>query len=122
MKFEIILKEVNNFLGIDIRNKTRKRHYVFGRFLFYKLASEMNPFATLTEIGYFLKKNHATVLYGKKEINNIIQYKQDKKLIQAYNTLIVKLKNMKYIATDIGSIRTKMFVDNQKNMREYYAK
>lgn len=121
MKLQIILNEVNEFLNIDIKKKTRKREYVYGRFIFYKLAKEFNASCSFTQIGKFLGKNHATVLHGTKELNNIIKYKQDPKLIECYNTLLIRLKSLKFVSIDASTIRTQMIVNNQKNMRKYYA-
>tara|TARA_R100001198_G_C5118019_1_gene142159 strand:+ start:150 stop:518 length:369 start_codon:yes stop_codon:yes gene_type:complete len=121
MKLQIILNEVNEFLNIDIKKKTRKREYVYGRFLFYKLVKELNPFCSTIQIGRFLDKNHATVLYGNRELNNIIKYKQDPKLIATYKTLLFRLKSLKFVSADTSSIRTQMIINNQKNMRKYYA-
>lgn len=121
MKLEIILNEVNEFLNIDIRKQTRKREYVYGRFLFYKLAKELNPFCSSVVIGRFLGKDHATVLYGNNQLKNIIKFKQDSELINSYYTLLSKLKSIKYVSTDASSIRTHMIIENQKNIRKYYA-
>lgn len=121
MKLEIILNEVNEFLNIDIRKQTRKREYVYGRFLFYKLAKELNPFCSSVVIGRFLGKDHATVLYGNNQLKNIIKFKQDYELINSYYTLLSKLKSIKYVSTDASSIRTHMIIENQKNIRKYYA-
>ena len=121
MKLQIILNEVNEFLNIDIKKKTRKREFVYGRFLFYKLVKELNPFCSSVVIGRFLGKDHATVLHGNKQLNNIIKYKQDPKLIASYDTLLFRLKSMKFVSTDASTIRTQMIVNNQKNMRKYYA-
>lgn len=121
MKLKIILNEVNEFLNIDIQKNTRKRQYVYGRFLFYKLAKELSPFCSSVVIGRFLGKNHATVLHGNKQFQNIIKYNQDPELIDYYNTLLLRLKSIKYLSTDASAIRTQMIVCNQKNMRKYYA-
>lgn len=121
MKLEIILNEVNEFFNIDIRKQTRKREYVYARFVFYKLAKELNPFCSSVMIGRFLGKDHATVLYGNKQLENIIEYNQDLKLINSYYTLLSRLKSIKYVPTDASSIRTYMIVNNLKNIRKYYA-
>jgi len=121
MKLEIILNEVNEFLNIDIQKETRKREYVYGRFLFYKLAKELNPFCSSVVIGKFLGKNHATVLHGHKQFKNIIIYNQDPELINSYKTLLSRLKSIKYVSTDTSTIRTQMIIYNQKNIRKYYA-
>lgn len=121
MKLEIILNEVNEFFNIDIRKQTRKREYVYARFVFYKLAKELNPFCSSVMIGRFLGKNHATVLYGNKQLENIIEYNQDLKLINSYYTLLSRLKTIKYVPTEASNIRTQMIVYNQKNIRKYYA-
>jgi len=121
MKLEIILNEVNEFYNIDIRKQTRKREYVYARFVFYKLAKELNPFCSSVMIGRFLGKDHATVLYGNKQLENIIEYNQDFKLINSYYTLLSRLKSIKYVPTDTSTIRTQMIIYNQKNIRKYYA-
>ena len=68
MKLDIILKEVNDRLNIDIKTKTRKRKFVYGRMLFIKLAKEFNPYMSTTQIGNFINKDHATVIYSFNSI------------------------------------------------------
>lgn len=122
MKLDIILKEVNDRLNIDIKTKTRKRKFVYGRMLFIKLAKEFNPYMSTTEIGNFINKDHATIIYCLNQFDNIKEYEQDQHFLDNYNSLYHSLRQSNYIFFDNDNKRTKMIVDNQKTLREYYEK
>ena len=122
MKLDIILKEVNDRLNIDIKTKTRKRKFVYGRMLFIKLAKEFNPYMSTTQIGNFINKDHATVIYSLTQFNNIKEYEQDQHFLDNYNSLYHSLRQSNYIFFDNDNKRTKIIVDNQKTLREYYEK
>lgn len=120
MELEYILKQVNDSLEIDINTSTRKRDFVQGRFLFMKLAKELNPRVSYSKIGQVLKKNHATVMHGIKTMDDIIKFKQDKELINTYNEMYNELNNQ-LIISKTRFDRTKMIVQNQEPLRKYYA-
>jgi chromosomal replication initiation ATPase DnaA len=73
--FKILYKEVNRTLGIDILNKTRKREYVYARFIFInKLFKNTEYNYTLSEISRLLNKNHATVIHAQKQYDILKNY------------------------------------------------
>lgn len=63
-----IKKYVENEFNIkDISKKTRKKEYISARAIYYKLSKEETS-ASLSKIGSFIDKNHATVLHGLNSI------------------------------------------------------
>ena len=75
-KLDEIYEYVNSIYGIDIKNQTRKRKYTEARALFYLLARNLTNF-TYQIIGQYIGKDHASVIYGFKNITHHL----DKELI-----------------------------------------
>jgi hypothetical protein len=63
MTKEQIKNIVEKHTKLKITNPTRKRQYVEARSIYYKLLREYTRL-TLSEIGKYVKKHHATVLHG----------------------------------------------------------
>ena len=65
------LKEIINFVisqtGFDVRKNTRRREYVYARFLYFKLARDYT-LASMREIAEIVQREHATVIHS---INNV---------------------------------------------------
>jgi len=54
--------------GVNIKNRNRTINLVYARATFFKIArEEIIPKKTLSEIGKYLKKDHATVIYATGE-------------------------------------------------------
>tara|TARA_B100001559_G_scaffold225576_1_gene189551 strand:+ start:108 stop:569 length:462 start_codon:yes stop_codon:yes gene_type:complete len=69
MTKEQIKKLVIENTGIDIDNPVRKRSFVEARAIYYKLLREYT-LLSLVEIGDYVKKNHATVIHGIKNLDS----------------------------------------------------
>ena len=69
MTKEQIKKLVIENTGIDIDNPVRKRPFVEARAIYYKLLREYT-LLSLVEIGDYVKKNHATVIHGIKNLDS----------------------------------------------------
>ena len=87
MKTEDIISTINTALEVDIRSKTRKRKVVYSRFIFFHLMRNKN--FSLEKIGSFLGKDHATVIHGLKQFDNLIEYEDFK---EQYYKVINELK------------------------------
>ena len=122
MKLDIILREVNDKLNIDIKSETRRRKYVYGRMLFFKLAKDFNPYMSTTQIGRFINKDHATVLHSLKQFKNIKEYKQDNHFLDNYNSLFHSLKQSNHIFLNNDNRRTNIILNNLEPLKRYYAK
>jgi hypothetical protein len=72
---------IEKFYGIDISVKCRKRTYVYPRYIYYYICYN-DLKMTYYAIAKSLDKNHASVLYGVKELPYIMKY--DKKVSQDY--------------------------------------
>ena len=79
-----------------ISNKKRSREYAYGRFMFMRLAKDLNPHFTLSAIGKSIKKDHSTVLHGLQMFQNIIEFKQEPELINLYLKLLDQLNKKKH--------------------------
>ena len=91
---EELLIIVCNFLDQDIdfiKTRNRKQETVQARQIYYYFANKYCR-NTLTEIGKELGYDHATVLHGKKQIENLISF--DKKLASIISEIDIFLKTM----------------------------
>ncbi len=105
-----VYRTVCDHFGIDIQNKTRRRNYVDGRRIYFKILKELNPVRSLNSIGKSLdriKFDHATVLHHLKEINHFLVTEKDLSIkfsnileicmnFKKQNKNIVFLNNLKY--------------------------
>jgi hypothetical protein len=79
-EFDLLRSTIQIVVGCDIKNKTKKTEFVYGRMVFYVLMR--NQGSTLQSIGDYVGKDHATVLVGIKQFYNLIT--QDKYLKDIY--------------------------------------
>lgn len=84
---EKYLVVVNKHFNIDITEKTRRFDYVFARACYYKLCRDIGGFS-YSSIARSIKKNHATILHGLKELPFMIKYNSG--LLKKYNSLMRK--------------------------------
>jgi len=89
MKTGLIIKTIDDTLNVDIRSKTKKRKVVYSRFIFYHLMRNKN--FSLQKIGSFLGKDHATVIHGLKQFENLIQYEDFK---EQYDKVVFKINEI----------------------------
>lgn len=87
-KLEEIIHLVSQRIGLDIKNPSRKREYVMGRSIYYKLAKDDFHLGTYSSIGALVNKDHTTVLYGLKKFEIVEMY--EPKLYEKY--LLIKNK------------------------------
>ena len=62
--------------GLDLSLKSRKRHLVDARCVFFRLARDHTRHS-LQDIGRFVSKDHATVLHGIRQFDNVIREYED---------------------------------------------
>lgn len=62
--------------GLDLSLQSRRRHLVYARFIFFKLA-RTHTSHSLDDIGRFINKDHASVLHGVKQFENVIREYED---------------------------------------------
>tara|TARA_R110000744_G_scaffold101142_1_gene195011 strand:+ start:669 stop:1184 length:516 start_codon:yes stop_codon:yes gene_type:complete len=82
---EEIIACINDTMGIDIKDKTRKRHYVFGRAVAYTIM-RVNMSLTLEQIAKVFNKNHASVVHSLKELPYVIKY--DPEFKELHDTIV----------------------------------
>ena len=82
IELDELIDYVNQTLGLDIRQDTRKREVVDARAFYYELARRLTK-NSLHTIGDSLGKNHATVIHS---LNNVVMHldknKKNKSLIE----------------------------------------
>lgn len=96
-----------DYFNVSILPVDRKAHKVRARFLFYQTAYRMFPSESLTSLGAFLGQDHATVLHGIREVENIISSdKRFAELVDGYNKVLKKTDKAKtYVVEDYDSIK-----------------
>ncbi len=72
---EIALNEANNYFGVDLTIKTRKPQYVIARQMLIKKLTQMG--VSVTEISRLIKKDHSTIIFSLKAINERIKNNKD---------------------------------------------
>ena len=114
-KLKAIRNEVVNKFNADITKKNRNRELVYGRAVYYKLCKNLTSHS-LTDIGSFICKDHATVLHGLKvfetfELNNDYYY------LNAYEEMFNKLKlNYAINIKNPRDLKTKYYKDINENI------
>lgn len=103
-KAEIILKTIEYHLGYCFKSSSRKRHIIYARALYYKLARELTGLP-LEEIGRFVDKpDHAIVLNGIKTFDNDIKG-YEPKIMEIYNIIYSSIKfDIPIIVKDVDLI------------------
>lgn len=76
---DVIFKES----GVDVRTKSRIRHVIEYRNMYFYIMKKLDPKMPLRCIGETVGKNHATVLHGMKMYQ----------IFERYNPLLPKVKN-----------------------------
>lgn len=66
-----IYQRTNKVIGVDIKNRSRKFEYVFGRSIYYKIAREFTGFS-YSSISQNINRDHATILHAMKNFNRDI--------------------------------------------------
>tara|TARA_B100000519_G_C14258654_1_gene446400 strand:- start:395 stop:793 length:399 start_codon:yes stop_codon:yes gene_type:complete len=85
MTFEEIRTVVEDQLGLNLKEKSRKKEYVEARYIYFKLCMDYADKKTLSAIGNSLHKDHATVLHGLRSVNDWMLY--DITLLHQYEDL-----------------------------------
>lgn len=105
---ETIKKLVEHHLDIDdLANPTRLQQYVYGRFMYFKLATDHSK-TSMTRIGKTVNRDHSTVCYAKDKFDELTLYnKQYAYLRDIYNKINSILEN--------NSVTTILEQDNLAN-------
>tara|TARA_R110000803_G_scaffold162580_1_gene226206 strand:+ start:42 stop:557 length:516 start_codon:yes stop_codon:yes gene_type:complete len=77
-KEDFILKKVKEIIKVyDLKSKTKKREFIYKRFYLFNFLSNSNLKINYTQIGKLFDKNHATVLNGLKQHNDLMQFSDE---------------------------------------------
>ena len=89
VELAIIQKTVEDYFGFQINKKSRQRHLVDARRIYFRLAREFTNYG-LVRIGKSMDKDHATALFMIRTCKDIC--KVDKEYRAKYLTLRKKLE------------------------------
>ena len=104
-----IKRLVENHLEIpDIKIKSRQRDYVNARFLYFKIAHNVCR-TSLTKIAQVVDRDHATVIHGIKQFDNLVKYNKTefKYLSDAFvniSSIVSSKKDINFL--DLSSVVT----------------
>ena len=111
--------------GVDIKNTNRTINLVYARATFFKIArEEIIPKKTLSEIGKYLKKDHATVIYATGE--KFKEYLKEKGFAEKFILVRDKFEELKSKKIDgyfaINKIDIATLIENQQvqKMKDYF--
>lgn len=82
--YEEIAGLISEALGVDIKQKTRVRQYVEGRFIYYNISRNFFD-GTLEHIGAVVNRDHSTVMHGLEMFDVLIS--SDKNFKLKYNSV-----------------------------------
>lgn len=83
MYAKLLISEINRRLGFDITIRTRKRKFVYGRTIAFKILRDKG--FCFTEIGAAFDLDHATVIHGLNKFKEICIYDDFKKMLEICN-------------------------------------
>ena len=86
-----VVSEVSKIEKELIIGTSRKRHFVLPRHIFCHLSRKYTK-VTLQNIGYFLNKNHDTVLNADNTVKNLLETK-DVEVTKMFNEIEIELLN-----------------------------
>jgi chromosomal replication initiator protein len=97
----IVCKEMG-IIRKMLRGNYRKHPIPQARFIFFKIARDMNMFNNITELGAYFNRDHATVVHACKKVDDFIKY--DKEFSAYYKNIEAEIERIK-----INNIKT--FID-----------
>lgn len=98
MKLELyqIKNTVCSYVGFDLAKKTRVRPYAEARFIYFYLADKYTSY-TLAKISKEIQMNHASVIHGIKQVNNLRQFDKDfREKLTLIEENVLKLTKKRY--------------------------
>lgn len=110
-KLKRIKRLVESQLEIpDIKIPSRRRDYVNARFLYFKIAHNVCR-TSLTKIAELVDRDHATVIHGIKQFDNLVKYNKHefKYLNDAYvniSSIVSAKEDFNFL--DLSSVVTKL--------------
>ena len=121
-----LIDYINDYAGIDIRDKCRDSRHVFSRTVYFRIATEYIP-ETLFNVASSVNRNHATAIHARKmfkEIENYSVYSNmyndacaymdfiDGMALEEYNTMVESQKAA--LAEQIAKLNDVIRMQNDK--------
>mgnify|MGYP006268388203 CR=1 FL=1 len=107
-EFEQLRTIIKIVSGFDIKNKSKKTHFVYSRMIFYALTR--NRGYTFKMIGEYVGKDHSTVLVGIKQFYNLVT--QDSYLRDMYLECSTSFRENTQPHRVVGKMPVNTFVDD----------
>lgn len=114
-----IKRVVEDYFGVKMKDRTRKRKYVEARAFYYRF-TRMYTRLSLADIGDIVGRDHASVLNGLRRLDGWLTY--DKRMISYYSELDRLVINVCKDIEDNYPFATseQMFEDKYKNIKIRY--
>ena len=113
-----IKDSVESFTGQDIMKRNRDRPRVEARYIACKVMYDSFKNISLSEIGRFFKLNHATVLYGIKNVSNWME--TDVNMKQIYYAVMTEVNIFVEVRSEIEDdfveIQSYRALENRNNV------
>jgi chromosomal replication initiation ATPase DnaA len=90
MLADTLLNTINEYYHIDIKNLSRERNFVQGRFFFYKYMREHTTLSLKVLATFICNQHHSTLIYALKKYEDL--YKIDRQFRNEYNEIISKIE------------------------------
>jgi chromosomal replication initiation ATPase DnaA len=90
MLADTLLNTINEYYHIDIKNLSRERNFVQGRFFFYKYMREHTTLSLKVLATFISNQHHSTLIYALKKYEDL--YKIDRQFRNEYNEIISKIE------------------------------
>lgn len=110
----VIKKAVQSAFNTQIHIPSREREIVYMRAIYYKLCKEFT-FESLYSIGKQVNRHHATVLFGLKTFDNIINSNVEIEYYKKYLTL--KTRIQKKLSLEIKSYEPDRFYRDKYRLK-----
>jgi hypothetical protein len=113
-KAKLLKKVIDRVFNIDLKSKGRQRHLVNARMIFSKILRDEKY--SYKQIAFFLNlESHASIMYYMKEVNFILTYEKDLKVL--YDKCIELYKDADPNVEDLApnELRTRIDVLEDRN-------
>ena len=97
-----VIEHIKNVTGIDIVPVTRNRKVVELRIIYAQIMFE-NSDLTTGKTGYYLNKDHATIIHYRKQFDNLMAYSEFRNLYsKIISGLVICNKSKKQLLEEMG--------------------
>ena len=123
MELEKLKELVENYYGISLDLKSRKRLYIEARYIYFYLCRNFTNFS-LAKIGASVGKDHATVLNGLKKLDGLRQWygSTNENFYELYSLakqMTKEVENKQPTLEQLVKMYNKLVIDHEVLKNEY---